>query len=144
MVRQYVFIQAGILNAIATRALNIFYSKCKRFHCSTLREISGTFWLTWVRLAIVSRLTRIIRSIDPTVANFQVNDPDLCEIHRDENHNLPLCLLLNLLYHIEKCQFESPLWHCVLVEICLIFYSFCIGTRGYIYSPCWRCMFCTY
>ena len=28
-------------------------------------------------LAIVSRLTRIIRSIDPIVANFQVNDPDL-------------------------------------------------------------------
>ena len=43
----------------------------------TLREISGTYWLIYVSLAIVSRLTRIIRSIDPTVAYFQVNDPDL-------------------------------------------------------------------
>ena len=67
----------------------------------TLREISGTCWLTWVSQALVSRLTRIISSIDPTVANFQVNDPDLCEIHRDENHNLLLSLLLNLLYHWE-------------------------------------------
>ena len=55
----------------------------------TLREISGTCWLTWVSLAIVSRLSRIIRSIDQTVENFQVNDPDLCEIRGDENHNLP-------------------------------------------------------
>ena len=59
-------------------------------------------------LAIVSRLTQIIRSIDPTVANFQVNGQDLSEIRGDENHNLPLSLLLNLLYYtIEKCQFES-------------------------------------
>ena len=43
----------------------------------SLREISGTYSLIYVSLAIVSRLTRIIRSIDPTVANFQVNDPDL-------------------------------------------------------------------
>ena len=38
------------------------------------QEISGTYWLIYVSLAIVSRLTRIIRSIDPTVTNFQVND----------------------------------------------------------------------
>ena len=44
---------------------------------TALREISGTYWLIYVSLAIVSRLTRIIRSIDPTVENFQVNDPDL-------------------------------------------------------------------
>ena len=59
-------------------------------------------------LAIVSRRPRIIRSIDSTVANFQVNDPDLCEIRGDENHNLPFSLLPNLLYYtIEKCRFES-------------------------------------
>ena len=75
-----------------------------------LREIGDTYSLTWVSLAIVSRLTRIIRSIDPTVANFQVNDPDLCEIRRNENRNLPLSLLLNLPYYtIEKFRFESPL-----------------------------------
>ena len=85
-------------------------------------------------LAIVSRRPRIIRSIDPTVANFQINDPDPCEIRGDENHNLPLSLLLNLLYYtIEKCQFESPLGHCVFKDICLIFNSYYIIRRGYIY-----------
>ena len=70
---------------------------------TTLREISGTYCLTWVSLAIVSRRPRIIRSIDPTVANFQVNDPDLCKIRGDENHNLPFSLLLNFLcYTIES------------------------------------------
>ena len=91
----------------------------------------------WVSLSIVSRLTRIIRSIDPTGANFQVNDPVLCEIRGDENHNLPLSLLLNLLYYtIENCPFESPLWHCVFMKICLIFYSY--------YTVTLLCMFCTY
>ena len=100
-----------------------------------LREISGTYWLTWVSLATVSRRPRIIRSIDPTVANFQVNDPDLWEICGDENHNLPFSLLLNLLYYtIEKCRFESILWHCFFMKICLIFYSYYIVTRGYIYT----------
>ena len=101
----------------------------------TLIEIWGTYWLTWVSLAIVSRHRRIIRSIDPTVGNFQVNDPDLCEIRGDENHNLPFSLLLNLLYYTtEKCRFESPLWHCFFMEICLIFYSYYIVTRGYIHT----------
>ena len=105
-----------------------------RWYKPTLREISGTYWLTYVSLAIVSRRPRIIRSIDPTVANFQVNDPDLCEIRGDENHNLPLSLLLNLLhYTIDKCRFESPLWHCVFMEVCLIFNSYFIVRRGYIY-----------
>ena len=103
--------------------------------CRTLREISGAYWLTWVSLAIVSRRPRIIKSIDPTVANFQVNDPNLCEIHGDENHNLPFSLLLNLLYYtIEKCRFKSPLWHCFFMEICLIFYSYYIVMRAYIYT----------
>ena len=91
--------------------------------CS-LREISGTYWLTWVSQAIVSRLTQIIRSIDPTVANFQVNDPDLCEIRGDENHNLPLSLLLNLLYYIPLRSVGSNLhsdiafsWKFVLFSI---------------------------
>ena len=118
---------------------------CDRFDRNSLREISGTYWLTWVSLAIVSRLTRIIRSIDPTVTNFQVNDPDLCEICGDENHNLPLSLLLNLLYYtIEKCWFESH--SDIALKICIIFYSYYIVTRGYlyIYTPCWLCMFCKY
>ena len=39
-----------------------------------------------------------------------------------------------LMTSIEKCQFESPLWHsCLFMEICLIFYSYYIVTRGYIY-----------
>ena len=113
----------------------------KAFDCVSLREISGTYWLTWVSLAIVSRLTRIIWSIDPTVANFQVSDPDLCEIRRDENHNLPLSQLLNLLYYTtEKCRFESHSdiafsWKFVLfsIHITLLWED--------IYTPC---LFCTY
>ena len=70
----------------------------------------------------------------PNCCKFSGQDPDLCEIRGDENHNLPLSLLLNLLYYtIEKCQFKSQLWHCVFMEICLIFYSYYIVTRGYIY-----------
>ena len=107
----------------------------------TLSDLSGTYWLTWESLAIVSRLTRIIRSIDPTVENLQVNDIDLCEIHRDENQNLPLSLLLNLLcYTIEKCRFESRFdivfsWKFVLfsIHITLLWED--------IYTPC---LFCTY
>ena len=118
-----------------------------------LREISGTYWLICVSLAIVSRLTRIIRSIDPTVANFQVNDLDLWNPRRWKSQfprrRKSGCMLLNLLYYtIEKCRFESPLWHCVFMEICLIFYSYYIvRTRYiyiYIYTPCWLCMFCKY
>ena len=51
---------------------------------TALREISGSYWLIYVSLAIVFRLTRIIRSIDPTVENFQVNDPDLWESQFNE------------------------------------------------------------
>ena len=59
----------------------------------SLREISGTYWLIYVSLAIVSRSTRIIRSIDPTVANFQVNDPDLWNPRRwkSEFNPQPAC-----------------------------------------------------
>ena len=111
---------------------------------NTLREISGTYWLTWVSLAIVSRLTRIIRSIDPTVANFQVNDPDLCEIRGDENYNLPLSLLLNLLsYTIEKCRFVSHSdiafsWKFVLfsIHITLLWEDIYIHHVVYVCSVC--------
>ena len=53
-----------------------------------------------------------------------------------------------LMTSIEKCRFESPLWHCLFMDICLIFYSYYIVPRGYIYiyiyTP-WRLwMLCTY
>ena len=60
-----------------------------------------TCWLTWVSLAIVSRHPQIIRSIDTTVANFQVNDPDLCEIRGDENQTLQPAIQFTVLYHWE-------------------------------------------
>ena len=48
---------------------------------------------------------------------------------------IPFSLLLNLLYYtIEKCRFESPLWHSFFMEICLIFYSYYIVTRWYTYT----------
>ena len=95
-------------------------------------------------LAIVSRLTRIIRSIDQTVANFQVNDPDLCEIRGDDNHNLALSLLLNLLYYtIEKCRFEPQSdiafsWKFVLcsIHITLLREDTYIHHVGYVCSVC--------
>ena len=44
------------------------------------------------------------------------------------------CMLLNLLYYtIEKCRFESPLWHWVSMEISFIFYSYYIVRTGYMY-----------
>ena len=111
---------------------------------STLREISGTYWLTWVRMAIGSRRPQIISSIDPTVANFQVNDPDLCEIRGDENHNLPFSLLLKLLYYtVKKCRFESPLWHCFFMKFVLFSIHITLLWED-IYAPCWPCMFCMY
>ena len=101
-----------------------------------LREISGTYWLTWVSLAIVSRLTRIISSIDPTVANFQVNDPILCEIRRDENHNLPLSLLLNLryLYHWEVSVRISTLTLCFHGNLSYFLFILHCYERIYIYT----------
>ena len=86
-------------------------------------------------MAIVSRLTRIIRSIDPTVANFQVNDPDLCEIHGDENHNSHLSLHLNLLYYtIGKCRFESHSNVLFSIHITLLLEDIYIPHVGYVCS----------
>ena len=107
----------SLLHSITLKITTLLLNKYLRERTTCMDRVAMIYternkWylLTCVSLAIVSRLTQIIRSIDPTVANFQVNDQDLCEIRGDENHNLLLSLLLKLLYYtIEKCQFEYPL-----------------------------------
>ena len=63
-------------------------STIRRWH-DTLRGISGTYWLTYVSLTIVSRRPRIVGSIDLTVANFPVNDPDLWNPRRWKSQFTP-------------------------------------------------------
>ena len=111
---------------------------------STLRKISGTNWLTCVNLALGSRLTQIFRSIDPSsCCQFSGQWPRFVKseiktrIYPKASNSIECT--------IEKCRFESPLWHFVFMEICLvIFYSNYIVMRGYICTPCWLCMFWTY
>ena len=80
-----------------------------------------------------------------TSTNCWVNWPDCCKFSGQWPRSVKsaemkitiypsACRLLNLLYYtIEKCRFVSPLWHCVFMEICLIFYSYYIVRTWYIY-----------
>ena len=87
--------------------------------------------------------------------NYQVNWPNCCKFLGQWPRSLwnprrwklqftpqPATQFTVLCYW--EVSVRISLWHWVFMEICLIFYSYYIVTRGYIYTPCWLCLFCTY
>ena len=115
----------------------------------TLREISGTYWLIYVSLAVVSRLTRIIRSIDPTVVNFQVNDPDLWNPWKWKSQFNPQPAWHSIYCTISWRSVCSNLHSDIAFSWKFVLFSIHITLLGqdiyiYIYTPCWLCMFCKY
>ena len=72
--------------------------------------------------------------------NYQVNWPNHCRSMTQifvKSAEMKITIHPSACYSIyciiEKCRFESPLRQCVFMEICLIFYEYCIVMRGYIY-----------